>query len=721
MMPLSIQTVFVFLLLFGAGPLTGQAIDARIGSGKTAEQDPVLSPGGDQLFFTRPGHKNNQGRDDAPDVWLRTRRADGGWNRAINPGPPINSYAADRLLGFNPDGTRIAVLRDGKERYVDILQRDGRSWRKLARTQVPQSVGKSSDIAYNLVTGELVYAIGKGTGKADLYLLSPAADGSWAAPRPVAGANTNANEERPFFAADGRTLYFFRSSTGWFQQVDRGEEALLTRVPILSQRFAVGLDAAQRAAPAVVGLAGGGLNAELRGMLISERDQPRPGRVVTPTAPAAEYALTSGVVLQPRSLTETTLLFLRDGERLVNGEELSDLGQVGKPVGGIQSQDVGITAGADAASKLEYDIMRYENYLATLEEERERVVELVRWQEGERTTNLTVGNLDTLPPTQTARGSDPHAEDLDELEAMKAKFRRQQNRRRGDNDRGEVTFRPRGDNQEVTYPSIADSYTPPPPPRNRRLAREQYRRDSLDRSSQIRNGLSTPTPSATPDRGWEHELSRGLPDGTTDRPDATSALSRIDEEYQRQYAELERLRSELSRLRNQGTMDSPSPGQSTQAKSPYATGDYTTPVPPQSYGDQPAAQPPTYDATDRASAGSPAARAGSTSPYVATDSRQPALATDAITFIPNTAYPDGAGYGGLEQLLDYVRRAKGTVEVRIHTSIDLPRRTAQLLSEERATSVRDYLVEQGIAERHFTVVGYGNNLTGKGGERVEVF
>ena len=718
MMPSSIQFVLILFLLFGAGPLSGQIIDARIGSGKTAEQDPVLSPRGDQLFFTRPDHKNNQGRDDAPDVWVRTRRADGSWNRAINPGPPINSYAADRLLGFNPDGTRIAVLRDGKERYVDVLQRDGRSWKKLARAQVPQQVGKSDDVAYNLVTGELVYASSKETGGADLYLLAPESNGTWSTPRPVVGTNTDADEGRPFFAADGRTLYFFRSSAGWLQQIDRGEDASLTRIPILSQRFTVGLDDAQRAAPAVVGLAGSGLNAELRSMLISERDQPRPGRVVTPGTTADEYALTSGVLLWPGSLAATTLLFLRDDERLVNGEELSDLGQVRIPAGGVQSQNAPEMRKVDAASELEYDILRYENYLTTLEAERRRVVELSRWPQGGRTALSTVGDRDTLPPGRAARRSDPHAEDLDELEAMKAKFRRQQDRRRGGNDHAEVTFRPRVDTSEVAYPRTADGYTPPPPPRNRRLARERYRRDSLDRRSQIRNGLSTPA--ATPDRGWEHELSRGLPSETTGRPGAAATLSQIDEEYQRQYAELERLRSELSRLRNQSSQTSP--GGRTQAKSPHVTDDYPTPAPPRPYGDDRRTTPPTtYDAPDRTPAGASPVRAPSAPPYVEPGAHQPALATSAISFIPNTAYPDGAGYGGLEQLLGYVRRAKNTVEVRIHTAVDLPRRTAQLLSEERATTVREYLIEQGIAERHFTVVGYGNNLTGKGGERVEVY
>jgi outer membrane protein OmpA-like peptidoglycan-associated protein len=50
----------------------------------------------------------------------------------------------------------------------------------------------------------------------------------------------------------------------------------------------------------------------------------------------------------------------------------------------------------------------------------------------------------------------------------------------------------------------------------------------------------------------------------------------------------------------------------------------------------------------------------------------------------------------------------------------MDRRAAQLLSEERATTIRNFLLDQAISPNNFIVTGFGNNVTGKQGERVEV-
>ncbi|MCP9234448.1 OmpA family protein [Lewinella sp. JB7] len=99
----------------------------------------------------------------------------------------------------------------------------------------------------------------------------------------------------------------------------------------------------------------------------------------------------------------------------------------------------------------------------------------------------------------------------------------------------------------------------------------------------------------------------------------------------------------------------------------------------------------------------------------------PATPTPAgsVTFIPNTAYPNSAGYAGLDALTDYVKKSNTVVEIRVHTSRQLDARAAQLLSEERATTIRQHLIEAGIARENFRVVGYGNHQSAAG-ERVEI-
>ena len=91
-----------------------------------------------------------------------------------------------------------------------------------------------------------------------------------------------------------------------------------------------------------------------------------------------------------------------------------------------------------------------------------------------------------------------------------------------------------------------------------------------------------------------------------------------------------------------------------------------------------------------------------------------------ISFIPNTAYPDSRGYTGLDQLLGLIQQSTSVLEVRVHTPLDLAPRAAQLLSEERATTIRNFLADKGIPSANYRVIGFGNNVTGQQGERVEV-
>jgi outer membrane protein OmpA-like peptidoglycan-associated protein len=91
-----------------------------------------------------------------------------------------------------------------------------------------------------------------------------------------------------------------------------------------------------------------------------------------------------------------------------------------------------------------------------------------------------------------------------------------------------------------------------------------------------------------------------------------------------------------------------------------------------------------------------------------------------ISFIPNTAYPNSRGYTGLDQLLGLIQQSTSVLEIRVHTPLDLDPRAAQLLSEERAITIRNFLADKGISSTNYKVIGFGNNITGQQEERVEV-
>ncbi|NJC27744.1 OmpA family protein [Neolewinella antarctica] len=689
------------------------AADGRIGTGKSIETGPVLSPDGSELYFTRPDHRNNQGRDDAADIWLRTRAANGRWNRAINPGSPINSYAADRALGLSPDGNTLAVLRAGDHLEIETLQRNGRSWVRVALSRVPGEVGESKDIGYNVLTGELIFVRGSGTDDQDLYLTQLGTDGEWSAAQPLTKLNTAANESRSSFGSDGRTLYFFRANAGWFKQVDRAVEPTLTRVPIFSKRFAVGLNGDARRMQSVVELPGPGKRGELRGMLVAENDHPAPGRVVRVAPGDLPVMTTTGVRIDGLSPDGSKIgLFLRSDERLVDGQELADLNQIGVPVGGTTAVSM-VARPEQKINQLESQVAERESALRKLIEEQRYVSDGAQLA-GSRTSELGPAQLDTLPKGSGTR--DRYAEDLSELEILKEKFRRQQEERQRvaaggsrksartsstqDASRGRRSSREKATTDGSARPRGGSS------DQTGYLAeiRERQRRDSLDRAATRRSDGERKQKK----QAWEYAAQRDLP---VNNSEPTSATNQSDARYDQQLAELAALREEVVRLRTQQDTERPAPA-------PEAYGTPSGYVPPADR-DWTSRTPAPSTAEAPMNTAYPTNPAPATAPPAAKRSGQKTR-TD-VTFIPNTAYVDGGGYDGLEQICRAVEAARAPVTIVVHTRADLEKRPAQLLSEERAVKIGNYLRERGIAERHFHVLGYGNNLTGKGGERVEIW
>ena len=189
-------------------------------------------------------------------------------------------------------------------------------------------------------------------------------------------------------------------------------------------------------------------------------------------------------------------------------------------------------------------------------------------------------------------------------------------------------------------------------------------RDTVQLRSSVRSGLYSPSSEPTLDErtDWERRMQRELP---REEPVDADEAARLDAEYARQLAELETLRAKLRESRGEA--------------------------------------PPVFEPT-----------------AVTAKSPDAATAVPAgVTFITNTAYPNGAGYDALDALVEQIHTSSGVVEIRVHTARKLDARAAQLLSEERAVTIRNHLLKAGIAHENFRVVGYGNHESAAG-ERVEV-
>ncbi len=662
------------LLLFTLTGVSSPSVNAQqplTTDGGVRERAPVLSADGQDLYFTRPDHPLNQGTDRTADVWVRHRTADGKWSRPLNPGSPINSFVDDHLLSASVDGNTLALLRSGANgAFLEQLVRSGRTWRAAERWALPSDIQDVDDLTFNTNSQQLIYSKKTAaTASLDLYRRAALPGGEWGAPLLLPALSGPADERYPVIASDGRTLYFRREGGQWMRQLDRGQTAEAVELPARYLQLALAPGVAIATTDDL------GQDEQLYSVTVPEAAALPPGAIVyaslgTPLGPGqrtAKVPLNSGVELavHPDMLLRYAVV-LRPRE-------------LAFPEGHMPLLSTTTVAGGLAGTTATTPNNRVQYLQESLTEKQRELDEVHQLRQERYTKTIASADIDlytrlrsqpqrataivedTLPPAAATESRERYARELAELERMKEKFRRQQEEKLRERDRGGSL-----DDTWYTDPdTLADSgvYFLP-----------QNERDTTVLRSSVRSGLyPVQQPDLTERRGWERTVQGESPR----QPGADAAdAARLDAEYDRKLREVEALRAQLREVR--GTATPPSAARTAE---PVLTGK------------------------------SPSA----TAPAVAAETAGPL----GVTFITNTAYPNSGGYTALDQLVETVQQAATVIEIRVHTSPELSVRAAQILSEERATTIRNYLVEAGIAPENFRVIGYGNHESAAG-ERVEV-
>ena len=185
------------------------------------EQNPVLSPDGQVLFFTRSKHPDNMGgKEDLADIWYCTMAEDGSWSQALNLGRPLNDRFPNAVIGFSPGG-RLMYLRnyyinDHKnpvQQGISFSKGSSDGWSYPENLTIRYFLNKSEHQSISIsVDGEImVMSIESyGTyGAEDIYVSFIQRDGSWSEPKNLgATINTSYHEMTPYLAEDNTTLYF---------------------------------------------------------------------------------------------------------------------------------------------------------------------------------------------------------------------------------------------------------------------------------------------------------------------------------------------------------------------------------------------------------------------------------------------------------------------------------------------------------------------------------
>ncbi|PHI18870.1 hypothetical protein CEQ90_15620 [Lewinellaceae bacterium SD302] len=233
------------LLFFLATVITGH-IKAQVGvrviskSTQYREIQPQITADGQTLYFTRGRHPRNQGAANSGDIWLRKLQADGSWGRALNAGGPINSFSHDEVIGISTDGQRLAVLRRGVgDARVDLLKKGVRSWRITSSKELSSAFEENFSATYDLETDRLIYCRSV-DGQRDLFIRTALNHDDWSEERSLAYINSTGDDYEPYLSPDGNTLYFRKNGEWHRADYDRERNDYLAPASVneaLPRRF----------------------------------------------------------------------------------------------------------------------------------------------------------------------------------------------------------------------------------------------------------------------------------------------------------------------------------------------------------------------------------------------------------------------------------------------------------------------------------------------------
>lgn len=204
-----------------------EVLDKNINS-EYKELNPLLSPDGKTLYFSRQNHPENIGGiQDMEDIWYSELDSAGRWQLARNMGTLNNSGPnfVNTIQTVTPDGKSAIMLLGNK--YLDngrmlagvsISSNVDGSWSKPVALNIVNDYNYAEKANYFLADNRktLLMSVERDDtqGDRDLYVTFMKTDSSWSEPLNLGDVlNTAGEESAPFLESDDKTLYF--SSNGF--------------------------------------------------------------------------------------------------------------------------------------------------------------------------------------------------------------------------------------------------------------------------------------------------------------------------------------------------------------------------------------------------------------------------------------------------------------------------------------------------------------------------
>jgi OOP family OmpA-OmpF porin len=210
-----------------ASGITIEQLDKNVNS-DYSEQNPLLSPDGKTLYFSRSNHPENVGGvNDKEDIWYSELDTTGHWQLAKNMKQFNNDYPnfINTISSVTPDGKSAIIVLGNKympngkmQAGVSISSNVGGNWSKPVGLNITNDYNYNEKANYFLTNNRqtLLMSVERedSQGDRDLYVSFMKSDSVWTEPLNLGDViNTAGEDSAPFLASDDRTLYY--SSNGF--------------------------------------------------------------------------------------------------------------------------------------------------------------------------------------------------------------------------------------------------------------------------------------------------------------------------------------------------------------------------------------------------------------------------------------------------------------------------------------------------------------------------
>jgi OOP family OmpA-OmpF porin len=212
-----------------------EALDKNVNS-DYSELNPLLSPDGKTLYFSRKNHPDNIGGvKDKEDIWYSDLDSTGHWQIAKNMGSKFNNEApnfVNSIQSVTPDGRTAIMLLGNKYQPngkmvagVSVSTNVGGQWSKPAALNIKNDYNFNDKANYFLTNNRktLLLSVERddSQGDRDIYVSFLQSDSSWSEPLNLGDvANSASEESAPFLASDDKTMYYSSKGFSGYGQSD---------------------------------------------------------------------------------------------------------------------------------------------------------------------------------------------------------------------------------------------------------------------------------------------------------------------------------------------------------------------------------------------------------------------------------------------------------------------------------------------------------------------